>query len=220
MSIVLGLLYIFSFIFGIFSSVPALERPDYLERLAIMETQVMAATFFQAAMAVVYLLITLVFYSVIKTYNSHLALWYFGFRIIGSAFLFLGLGFLPLLLWNSQIYVSTGEIDLPTLEWTAELLRKGRDIVNHIVMILPWALGGFILYYVLYQNRQVPRWLSVWGIVGCNFTLLATLFLMWNIVTVSSHIYFILNAPLAFGELLLSFFLIFRGFFPQEKGGI
>lgn len=54
-------------------------------------------------------------------------------------------------------------LDLSFLECTAELLRKGRDIVNHIVMILPWALGGFILYYVLYQNRLVPRWLSVWG---------------------------------------------------------
>ncbi|MBU9711544.1 DUF4386 domain-containing protein [Bacillus tamaricis] len=79
-------------------------------------------------------------------------------------------------------------------------------------MILPWSIGGLILYYCLYKIRVIPRWLSIWGILGSTFTLLATLMLMLNIIELVSPVYFILNAPLAFGELILAIFLIVKGF--------
>lgn len=101
-AVYLGVLLIFSFIFGIFSSVPALERSDYLIKLSEIEMQVLVATFFQAAMAVVYVTITVLVYPIIKKYNKSLAVGYFGFRLIGSGFLFAGIGSLLLLLGVSQ----------------------------------------------------------------------------------------------------------------------
>ncbi|WP_183041150.1 DUF4386 domain-containing protein [Salipaludibacillus neizhouensis] len=208
---------VLSFVFGILSSVPALEYPDYLVKLSEIEMQVLIATFFQAAMAVVYVSIAVLLYPIIKKYNESLATGYLGLRIIGAGFLFAGIGPLLLLLWLSQSYVITSEVNSSYFQITGELLRQGRDILNHIGMVLPWSIGGLILYYCLYKIRLIPRWLSIWGIIGSTFTLLATIMLMLNIIKLVSPVYLILNAPIAFGELVLAILLIVRGFNPHEN---
>lgn len=215
-AVFIGLLLVFSFIFGILSSVPALEKPDYLQKLSEIEMQVMLAVFFQAAMAVAYSGIAVLFYPIIKKYNKKLAAGYFGFRIIGAGFLFVGIGSLLLLLWLSQSYVAAGQPVQTHFYITGELLRQGRDILNHIGMILPWSIGGLMLYYSLYRNRLVSRWVSIWGVIGSVFTLIATLLFMLNLIQITDPIYFIFNAPLAFCELVLALFLIVRGFNDVE----
>ena len=58
----------------------------------------------------------------------------------------------------------------------------------------------------------IPRWLAVWGMIGSASTLIATVLLMLKIIPLIDPIYFLLNAPIAFGELLLAFVLIVHGF--------
>ncbi|MFB5664044.1 DUF4386 domain-containing protein [Alteribacillus sp. HJP-4] len=215
-AVFLGLLLIISFVFGILSSVPVLEQPDFLEKLSEIEMQVLIATFFQAAMAVVYVCITVLLYPIIKRHNKSLAVGYFGFRIIGAGFLFASIGSLLLLLWLSQNFIGANPANSPYFEIVAELLRQGRDFLNHIGMILPWSIGGLILYFCFFKTRMIPSWLSIWGIIGSTFTLIATLILMLNIITLMNPVYFILNAPIAFCELFLAIFLIFRGFNPID----
>lgn len=216
-AIILGLLLISSFIFGILSSVPVLETPDYLEKLSAIEMQVLLAVFFQAAMAIGYAGIAVLFYPIIKKHNEKLAAGFFGFRIIGAGFLFAGIGSLLLLLWLSQNYVAADQPNQSYFHITGELLRQGRDVLNHIGMILPWSIGGLILYYCLYKTRIVSRWLSIWGVGGSVFTFIATMFLMLNIIKLTDPIYFIFNAPIAFCELVLALFLIVRGFNSVES---
>ncbi|MDL4842435.1 DUF4386 domain-containing protein [Aquibacillus rhizosphaerae] len=212
---VLGLLLIFSFVSGLLSSVPALEKSDYLVNLSELEAHVLIATFFQAAMAVIYVSIAVILYPFIKKYSKSLAMGYFGLRVIASGFLFAAIAPLLLLLWVSQSYV-IGEAGASYFELIAELLRQGRDILNHIAMILPWSIGGLILYFCLYKIKLVPRWLCLWGIIGYTLTLVATLLLMLNVITLMNPIYFILNAPIALCEMILAIYLIVRGFNPIE----
>lgn len=178
--------------------------------------QVLVATFFQAAMAVVYVIIAVLLYPIIKKYNTSLAAGYFGFRIIGAGFLFAGIGSLLLLLWLSQSFLTASQANSSNIEIIAELIRQGRDILNHIGMILPWSIGGLILYFCLYKIRLVPWWLSIWGIIGSIFTLVATFMLMMNIITLMNPVYFILNAPIALCELFFAIFLMVRGFNPID----
>jgi hypothetical protein len=225
-AILLGILLISGILFGIINTVPALEYPDYLTKLSAIETQVLIAVFFQSAMAVVYVCVTVLLYPILKKYHEGLAAGYFGFRIIGAGFLFAGIGSLLLLLWLSQSFISADQAYSSFFQTTGELLRRGRDILNHIGMILPWSIGGLILYYCLYKIKLIPRWLSIWGIIGSAFTLLATLMLMLNFIKIVNPIYLILNAPTALFELALAFFLIIRGFNPidiisyKDRGGV
>ncbi len=209
-----GLLLIAGLVFGIFSSVPALEYPDYLIKLASIRTQVLIAVFCQFAMATVYACIAVLLFPIIKQYSEVMALGYFGFRIIGAMFLFIGIVSLLLLLSLSESFLAAGQPDSSHFQTTGQLLRQGRDWMNHVAMILPWSMGGLLLYFSFIKMKIVPFWLSVWGLMGSVLTLVATLLLLFDLVKIITPIYFIMNAPTALFELVLAVFLIIKGFKP------
>lgn len=214
-AIILGILLIAGILFGILNTVPALENPDYLTKLSAIKTQVLIAVFFQSAMAAVYVCIAVLLYPIIKKYNEGFAIGYFGFRIIGAAFLFVGIVSLLLLLLLSQSFVTADQLNSPYFQTIGELLRTGRDLMNHVGMILPWSFGGLILYYCIFKMKLAPKWLSIWGIVGSSLTLIATLMLMLDFIKIVTPTYLIMNAPTALFELSLAFFLIVKGFNPN-----
>jgi hypothetical protein len=209
-----GVLLIAGIVCGIVNTVPALEYPDYLAKLSAIRTQVLVAVFFQAAMAAVYVWIAALLYPVIRPYSEGLAIGYFGFRIIGAAFLFVGIASLLLLLALSESFVTAGQLNPFYFHTTGELLRTGRDLMNHVGMVLPWSLGGMIAYYCMFKMQLVPRWLSVWGMVASTLTLMATILLMFAVIRIVTPAYFIMNAPTALCELSLAVHLIVRGFNP------
>lgn len=209
-----GILLIAGLVFGIFSSVPALEYPDYLIKLASIRMQVLIAVFCQFAMATVYVSIGVLLYPILKKYNETLALGYFGFRIIAAMFLFAGIVSLLLLLFLSESFVAAGQPDSSHFQTSGQLLRRGRDWLNHVAMILPWSIGGLFLYYCFFRTKLIPTWLSVWGFMGSVLTLIATLLLLLDLIKIITPIYFIMNTPTALFELVLAVFLIIKGFNP------
>ncbi|MDA7028319.1 DUF4386 domain-containing protein [Bacillus sp. CLL-7-23] len=213
-AITFGVLIILGIVFGIFSSVPALEQPDYLMKLSSIKMQVLIAVFCQFMMAAVYVCIAVLLYPIIKKYNEKLALGYFGFRMIGAAILFIGIASLLLLLFISERFVIEGQPSSSYFQTMGELLRVGRDLMNHIVMILPWSLGGLILYFCFFQMKLIPKWLSVWGMIGSILTLIATLLLMFDLIKIVTPIYFIMNTPTAIFELVLAVYLMIKSFNP------
>lgn len=215
-AITFGIFLITGIILGILNSVPALEYPDYLIKLSSIKMQVLMAVFFQFAMATIYVCIAVLLFPIIKKYNERLALGYFGFRIIGAAFLFVGIVSLLLLLFISQSFVTAGQPNPSYFQAIGQLLRAGRDWMNHIGMILPWSLGGLILYYSFFRMKLIPEWLSVWGIIGSTLTLIATFLFMFELIEIVTPIYFIMNTPTALFELVLAVFLIVKGFNPTS----
>ncbi|MDP5276760.1 DUF4386 domain-containing protein [Chengkuizengella axinellae] len=213
-AIIFGILLILGLISGILSSVPALERSDYLNQLSSIKMQVLMATFFQFVMATVYVYIAILLYPNIKKYNERLALGYFGFRIIGAAFLFVGIVSLLLLLFISERFIIEGQPNPSYFQTIGELLRVYRDGMNHLGVILPWNLGGLILYFSFYRMNLIPKWLSIWGFIGSIFVLIATLLLMFDFINIITPIYFIMMAPTAIFELILAIYLLIKGFNP------
>jgi len=209
-SITFGILLISGIIFGILSSVPALEKQNYLSVLSSIKLQVLMAAFFQFAMAVVYVYIAVLLFPVLKQYNERIALGYFAFRIIGAMFLFIGIVSLLLLLFISQSFASAGQPDPSHFQTIGQLLRAGRDWMNHVAMILPWSIGGMLLYYGFLRMRIVPLWLSIWGLTGSILTLLATCMLMFDLIQIVTPVYFILLIPTAVFELVLAVYMIIK----------
>ena len=78
---------------------------------------------------------------------------------------------------------------------------------------IAFSLGSLMFYSLFYQSRLIPRWLSVWGLVGAAFYLAAP------ILDVFGHGFGILMAPLAVAEIVLAVWLIARGLnSPAPKG--
>lgn len=212
LSIVFGVLLILGIVCWVFSSVLALEQPDYLSTLAGISVQVYIAVFFQATMAVVYVLIATVLYPVFRERQPVLAVIHTGFRLVGSAFLFAGIASLLLLLLVSESYVNAPVENHAYHETLGQILRAGRDWLNHVAMILPWSIGGIFLYYLFLQSELIPVWLSIWGLIASGLTVLATVLLMLNMIQIVSTAYMVMNAPTAILEVTLAMYLFIKGF--------
>jgi hypothetical protein len=211
-----GSLYLVAMLAGLLSVVPVLEEPDYLVRLASSGDQLLRGAFFQLLMAPAYVGIALALYPLLKRHDEGLALGFVGFRFIAGAFQILGAVSLPLFLLLGRAYPGAGAPDSKYFQTLGGLLREGRDLLNHVGMIFALGAGGVMLYRVLYRSRLVPRWLSVWGLVGTALTLSASLLLMFRLASVSSPTYLGLNGPMALQELVLAIWLMARGFDASE----
>jgi len=207
-----GLLHLVGMIAGVLSISPGVDGPDFITAAAADKTQVMAAALFQIVMMAAYVGFAVVLYPLLKKHSQSLAAGFFGFRIIGGAFILLGALLLPLLVSVSSEFVhgaNAGEAHLLSL---GRLLRTGRDLVNHVGMILASGVGSLLLYALLFRARWVPRWLSVWGLLGVVLAIVASLLVLFDLVAVVTPPYLALNLPLVGQEFVFAVFLIARGF--------
>jgi hypothetical protein len=113
---------------------------------------------------------------------------------------------------HGREFVSVGAPGSSYFQTLGELLRTGRDLVNHVATILAVSLGGLLFYFMLFQTKLVPRWLSGWGFVGTTLTILATLLVMFRVIGIITTSYMVLNLPAALQEMVLALWLIVKGF--------
>ncbi len=74
-----------------------------------------------------------------------------------------------------------------------------------------FAIAALIFYYLLYQTKLIPRWLSAWG--GIAAILLILVLLLEETGIISGLI--ILKLPIVLNELVLAIWLIVKGFNPS-----
>lgn len=81
----------------------------------------------------------------------------------------------------------------------------------HLVHAYIFAIAAVIFYYLLYQSKLIPRWLSVWGVIA------AILLVGVNLLEVTGIIseLMILKLPIVLNELVLAIWLIVKGFNPS-----
>ena len=211
-TIITGVLYLLGFIAGVLSIASAVDDPEFLIKTAANANQTLFAALFQFVMIVAYLGIALTLYPIVKIFNERLALGFLSFRIIGTVFILIGVILLLLILTISQDFIRTGSSNLPMFQIIGGLLRTGRDYVNHIAMIVSLNIGGIMLYLLLYKARLVPRWLSVWGIIGAIVTIIASFLIMFGLIDIITPEYMIMNVPIALQELTFAIWLIVKGF--------
>jgi len=81
----------------------------------------------------------------------------------------------------------------------------------------PYGLGALIFNYLLYKSKLLPRFLSVWGLIG------ATLMLAMGLLRMFGHPLIFLALPILLNEMVLAVWLIVKGFnssaiaSPSEK---
>ena len=216
-AIIAGVLFIIGTIAGILSVVPAIDTPRYLITAAANANQVILGAVFQFIMAVVYVGIAITLYPVLRKYNENLALGFLSFRIIAAVFIIIGVIGLLLLLTLSQKFIKAGTPDPSYFHTFGSLLQTGRDLVNHVAMILSLSVGGLMFYFLLYQAKLVPVWLSVFGFIGNILAILASLLVMFQTIDIITTVYLVLFFPIALQEMVLAIWLIVKGFNLSTK---
>lgn len=208
-AILAGTLYFLGILAGMLSVVPTIDLPDYLVQLSAHVGQVASGAFFQFLMTAAYVGMAITLYPILKKHNESLALGYVGFRLVAAAFIVIGVILLFLLLALSQEFIKAGAPASSHFQTIGEILRRGRDLVNHVGMILVLSMSSLLLYYLLFQTRLVPRWLAGWGLVGTAVTITASFLFMFRIIELITSVY--MNFPLALQEMVFAVWLIVKG---------
>ncbi len=218
-AIMTGVLLIAGLITGICSVVPVVDGADYLVMASPNENQVLIGAFSQLLMIVAYVGIPILLYPILSKHNKGFALGSVAFGIIAGVFIILGVIILLLLLTVNHEFVKVGTLHVSYFQTLGGLLREGRDLVNHVATTLAFVLAMYLFNYIFYQTKLIPRWLSVWGLIGSTLSILASLLFMIRFIGLDAT-YMMLNIPIAFQELILAIWLIIRGFNPMKQDSV
>ena len=188
---------------------PVLTGTDYLTRFSAHPNQV-------AAGALVYLVsffasgsIAIAMYPVMKGSNAGLALGSVVFRALEAVFYIVGVVSLLSLLTLGQQFTTAGAADRTSLQAIGNLLVSVRDHAA-LVAVFAFCLGAFMYYYLFFQSRLIPRWLSGFGIVAIILMMAACVLSLFSGNLITSYI--TLAAPIGVQEMVLAVWLIVKGF--------
>jgi MFS family permease len=210
-AVITGVLLIAGMVAGIFSVVPVIDGADYIVKAFTNEYQVLIGAFFQLLMVVAYVGIPILMYPILSKHNKGLALGSAAFGIIAGVFIIIGVIILLLLLTLSHEFAKAGTLDVSYFQTLGGLLQAGRDLVNHVAITLTFVLAMLLFNFIFYQTKLVPRWLSVWGLIGSTLSILTSLLFMIRFIGLDGT-YMMLNIPIAFQQLGLAIWLIVKGF--------
>ncbi|MGZ3646955.1 MAG: DUF4386 domain-containing protein [Ktedonobacteraceae bacterium] len=165
---------------------------------------------FIAAFASVSIAIAL--YPVLRKQNEGLALGAVGFRLIEGVFYIIGAITLLVLLSLSREFVQTAISASSDYNLLGISLLNGYHFAGNVGSVLAFCIGASCYYLIFYQTKLVPRWLSVWGLLGAALLLVAILMVMFQIIEPLSTPQVLLAFPIAVQEMVLAVWLLVRGF--------
>jgi len=156
--------------------------------------------------------IAIAMYPVMKGSNPGLALGSVIFRTIEAAFYMVGLLCLLSLPTLGQQFRTAGAADRTSLQAIGDLLVNVHDHAA-LLGVFAFCLGAFMYYYLFFQSRLIPRWLSGFGIVAIILMMAACVLALFSGNRITSYIP--LAAPIAVQEMVLAVWLIVKGFNPS-----
>ncbi len=216
-AIIVGVLFIIATVAGVLSVVfsgPILEEPLNLINVSANENQMIILVLFILIMGFAVAGIGIMMYPILKKHNEALALGYVGARIIEGVLYIVSVVSLLSILTLSQEFVKAGAPDASHFQALGTLLLAASDWA-FMLGITVFGLGALMLYYLLYQSKLIPRWLSVWGLIGAPLKLAGGLLIMFGSLTGSSVLATFLYLPIAVNEMVLAVWLIVKGFNPS-----
>jgi len=155
--------------------------------------------------------IGLALYPILKKYNEGLAIGAVGFRIIeGMGDIVAAIGVIALLAL-SQEFLKAGAPDASYFQTAGVVINAGIDWLSHGALLLCWVIGACIYYSLFYQYRLVPRWLSVWGLVGIALVTIGGVLVMLHVIPGFGTVQMVLNLPIFPQEMVLAVWLIVKG---------
>jgi hypothetical protein len=191
------------------------NAPDHLTAISTNEGQMIIFTAVKLIMGIACAGIGLALYPILKKYNESLAFGAAGFRVIEGMASVVGALLYVVLLALSQEFVKAGTPASSYFQTADVLINAGIGWFRDAAMLLTFGIGALMYYVVFYQYRLVPRWLTVWGLVGITLTIISALLVMFHLLPPFGTIQVILNLPILPQELVLAVWLIAKGFNPS-----
>ncbi|HEY9178339.1 MAG TPA: DUF4386 domain-containing protein [Flavipsychrobacter sp.] len=207
-----GLLYLLAMVAGIFSIAPSVDAEDYLTQATANGNEVIIAAVFQFIMSLIYIGVAILLYPVIRQFAYSLALGFLTFRIIAVKLSIIGTVLLLSILVLSHEFVQNSSGDASVIAAIGGVLKTTRDYINHVFMVWTLCAGNILLFVLLFKSQLVPRWLSVWGLVGAVLSVIAAALVLFGVFDIITAEYLALNVPTALQEIVFGLWLLIKGF--------
>jgi Domain of unknown function (DUF4386) len=192
-----------------------IQAPDYLSSISQNENQMIFAAFSALIMAIAVAGIAITAYPVLRRHSEVMALGYVGARIVEGVIMIATVMTWLLLVVLSREYVGAGASDASSFTVVGGTLLAVGDWVGHVVLDVAISPLHYLIFYsLLYRTRLLPRWLSLWGLLGVPLWLAAGFLAMFG-SDPTSTLLVVLNIPIALNEMVLAVWLIARGFNPS-----
>jgi hypothetical protein len=188
---------------------PGVSGTDYLTKVSTNSNLVSAGALFYLIAAFTSAGIAISLYPVLKKRNAGLALGSVVFRAMEAVMYMAAVVSLLSLLTVSQQFSNAGVADRASLQAIGDSLRSARDTAT-LAAVFAFCLGAFSYYYVFFQSRLIPRWLSGFGIAAAILMFAACLLALFSNSPVTG--YTLLIIPIAVQEMVLAVWLIVKGF--------
>jgi len=209
--IVVGALFIVATAASILGSIAlgsVLDGSGYLIDVAASKSRVTWAVLLflvaaSSAFATAFLL-----FPILRRHSEGLAAGYVGARGFENVFYVAGTVGLLIMLTVSQNDVA-GSPDLSLLGAALLALHDWSVLIGTLIF---FGLGSLTLNYVLYESGLVPRWLSLWGIIGAVLVFSYGLLGIFGVDTGLGSPFMLLAMPIALQEMVFAVWLIAKGF--------
>lgn len=209
----MGGLYILGTISGILSRVitgPINSAEDLLASISANGNPITLGAVFVLTMGLALAMIPVIGYPVLRKHGEILALGYVVFRGSLEAVYYMAIFVSWLLLLPlSQVY-QAGSADASNLRVLGNVLLEAKEIA--VLGMFVFVLGGLMFYYLLFQSKLVPQWLSGWGFIALIMNSAAGLLVMFGFFGPTSPISDVLAIPIFVQEMVLAVWLIVKGF--------
>jgi len=149
---------------------------------------------------------------ILNRHNETLAMGYVLARTLEGVTLTVGfvVGLLLLpLSWSTDTAAGS---ELTGADTLAETLKAASDWSGYLGAQMVFALSALVLNWIFFRYRLVPRWLSVWGLIGVPLMFASGLLVMIESLNSSASTLNLLVIPLAVQEMAMAAWMIVKGF--------
>jgi hypothetical protein len=206
---VIGALFLLGFLFyGVGSGLATslVGGSNFLSTIAASQTILVLGAFLMLLNTGVDVAKGVLFYPILERHSKRTALAYLATMIVEVVLLSIGVLALLLIVPLAR---HAGEAGAQTLG--SILVQANATAYQMGEMTL--GVGAVFLCVLLFRTQLIPRWLAISGLIGYPFLVAGTIAEIFGV-----HIGLYLTIPGFFFELVLPFWLFFKGFQPEAYG--
>jgi hypothetical protein len=189
---------------------PYLSAANPLVAVAENQTNVIIGVLLELVNGIAVAGIGVLMYPVFRRHSRLSAAGYLSLRVLEAVFCCL-IVISPLAL----LALSQGSFEPAVSDAIAGLSIAQRGAISGLLIPVFFGLSALVFYITLIKTRLLPRWLSIWGLVGAVLILIMNLLLTFQVDLGDLAMLFAL--PIITNEIFLGFWLIIKGFNTESQ---
>lgn len=184
---------------------------DYLMSVATHSSQVTLAMILGIIDGIISITIASLLLPIFRKYSETLAFAFLSFSIVNFVTIVIDNVSIQSLLTLSKEYVKSGTADANHIQ-TLGVVAYATRLWTHWMTILIPCLSSSVFFYLLFKSRLLPRFISILGLISTALMALAILLMIFD-----KGSYMWLMVPFGLNGLLLTFWLLLKGFNPSDN---